>query len=63
MPETITPHIVAVCDAVNRNRVSSSPSASILEVLRDSQILGSDGLKATLAATKTMNNCQKCVEK
>ena len=36
MPETITPRVVAVCDAVNRSSVSSSSSASIFEVLRDS---------------------------
>ena len=45
MPETITPRVVSVCDAVNRSGVSSSSSASIFEVLRDSQILGSDTLK------------------
>ena len=39
MPETITPRVVAVCDAVNRSGVSSSSSASIFEVLRDGQIL------------------------
>ena len=43
--ETITPCVVAVCGAVNRSRVSSSSSASIFEVLRDSHILGSDGMK------------------
>ena len=37
--------VVAVCDAVNRSGVSSSSSASIFEVLRDSQILGSDTLE------------------
>ena len=31
MPETITPRVVAVCDAVNRSGVSSSSSASIFE--------------------------------
>ena len=40
MPET-----VAVCDAVNRGGVSSSSSASIFEVLRGSQIFGSDRLQ------------------
>ena len=45
MPETITPRVVAVCDAFNRNCVSSSPRASIFEVLRDRQILGSEELK------------------
>ena len=45
MPEAITPRVVAVCDAVNRSAVSSSSSASIFEVLRDSQILGSDKLE------------------
>ena len=40
MRETITPRVVAVCDAVDRSGVSSSSSASIFEVLRDSQILG-----------------------
>ena len=44
MPETITPRVVAVCDAVNRSGVSSSSSASIFDVVRDSQILGSDTL-------------------
>ena len=48
MPETITPRVVAVCDAVNRSGVSSSSSASIFEVLRDSQVLGSDRLKMSL---------------
>ena len=42
IPETITPRAVAVCDAVNRCGVSSSSSASIFEVVRDSEILGSD---------------------
>ena len=32
-------------DAVNRNCVSSSPSESIFEALRDSEILGSETLK------------------
>ena len=45
MPEAITPRMVAVCDDVNGSGVSSSSSASIIEVLRDSQILGSDKLK------------------
>ena len=44
MPKTISPRVVSVCDAVNRSGVSSSSSASIFEVLRDSQI-GSDALK------------------
>ena len=44
----ITPRVVAVCDAVNRSGVSSSSSASIFEVLRDSQILRSDTLKKEL---------------
>ena len=48
MPDTITLRVVAVCDAVNRSGVSSSSSASIFEVLRDSQILGSDRLKVSL---------------
>ena len=48
LPETITPRVVAVCDAVNRSGVSSLSSASISEVLRDSQILGSDTLKMSL---------------
>ena len=52
MPETITPRVVAICHAVNRRGVSSSSSASIFEVLRDSQILGSDRLK----------NAQKCAK-
>ena len=46
-PETITPRVVAVGDAANRSGVSSSSSASVFEVLRDSQIHGSDKLKAT----------------
>ena len=45
MPEAITPHVVSVCDAVNCSGVSSSSSASIFEVLRDNQILGSDTLQ------------------
>ena len=45
MPETITPRVVAVCDAVNRSGVSSSSSGSIFEVLRESQILGSNKMK------------------
>ena len=40
MPGTITSRVVSVCDAVNRSGVSSSSSASIFEVLRDSQIFG-----------------------
>ena len=43
-PETITPRVVAVCDAVNRSGVSSSSSESVSEVLRDRQILGTDKL-------------------
>ena len=39
------PRVVSVCDAVNRSGVSSSSRASVFEVLRDSQILGSDTLK------------------
>ena len=49
IPETITPRVVAVCDAVNRTGVSSSSSASIFEVLRDNQILGSGRLKVTVS--------------
>ena len=45
MQETITPRVVAVCDAVDRSCVSPSSRASIFEVLRDSQILGSDKMK------------------
>ena len=37
--------VVAVCDAVNRRGVSSSSSASIFDVVLDSEILGSDKLK------------------
>ena len=47
MPETTTPRVVAVCDSVNRSGASSSSSASVFEVLRDSEILGKGRLKAT----------------
>ena len=49
--------MVAVCDAVSRSGVSSSSSASVFEVLRDSQVSGSHKLNST------MKNCQKCTEK
>ena len=47
MREAITPRVVSVCDAVNCSGVSSSSSASIFEVLRDGQILGSDTLEVS----------------
>ena len=67
MPEIITPRVVSVCDAVTRNSVSSSSSASIFQVLRDSQILGSDTLKLSGTLEKmTMfpqaEDCSQCTE-
>ena len=56
MPETITPRVVSVCDAVNRSGVSSSSSAPTFEVLRHRQILGNDTLK--LSGTRA----RKCAE-
>ena len=40
IPETITPREAAICDAVTRSGVSLFSSASVFEMLRDSQILG-----------------------
>ena len=61
----MTPRVVAVCDAVNRSGVSPSSSASVFEVPRDSQILGSDRLTASRAEIKKKqeNHKQKSVEK
>ena len=54
IPEPITLRVVVVCNAVNRSGVSSSSSGSVFEVLRESQILGGDRLKATLPGTKAV---------
>ena len=62
MPETTTRRVVAVCGAVSRKGVSSLSCATCFEVLRDSQILGSES-SGSECTKKTLKNNQTCFER
>ena len=53
MPETITPRVIAVCDAVSRNCVSSSPSASIFVAQPEAGLVGPHGVAGLQLRCKT----------